>query len=75
MKISHIRFWRKGRLSQDQKRPDKPLNKHEMVLQEFVIDDVERRNLASMVHGVSRNKGEGVGFIENTPYQKVEVLK
>lgn len=35
---------------------DKPLHKHELALQEFIIYGFERTKLASMVDGVSKRK-------------------
>lgn len=41
---------------------DKPLDKYEMTLQEFIITGFNRTKLESMIYGVSRSKGEGLDY-------------
>lgn len=41
---------------------DKPLDKNELALQNFIISDYERMKLASMIYGVSKSKWEGLGY-------------
>lgn len=41
---------------------DKPLDKNELALQNFIISRCERTKLASMIHGVSKSKGEDLGY-------------
>lgn len=41
---------------------DKPLDEHETTLQKFIITSFNRTKLASMIYGVSRSKGEGLGY-------------
>jgi len=36
---------------------------------------IERSKLASTIYGVSRNKGEGVGFLKDKPHKSMEVLE
>lgn len=38
-------------------KDDKPLNEHEMTLQEFITTGLERTKLASMIYGVIKSKG------------------
>lgn len=42
--------------------PDKPLDKHQMDLQEFIINDFNITKLASMICDLSISKWEGIGF-------------
>ncbi|XP_050916206.1 uncharacterized protein LOC127131326 [Lathyrus oleraceus] len=46
---------------------NKPLDNYESTLQEFVISDFNITKLASMVYGVSKSKGHGIGFHQQ-PY-------
>lgn len=41
---------------------DKPLSEHEMGLQEFIITGFEINKLASMIYGVTKRRGEGIGY-------------
>lgn len=43
---------------------DKILDKHEIDLQEFILTGLEITKLASMIYGVSRSKGEGMGYCQ-----------
>jgi hypothetical protein len=65
----------KDQISYVQKGYDKTLNKHEIDIQKFIISSIERIKLASMIYGVSRNKGERVGFSEDTTHQSMKVLE
>lgn len=47
------------------KMSDKSSDEHEISLQEFVIIDFDRTKLTYMIYGVSRRKGEGIGFSKN----------
>lgn len=38
--------------------------KHELALQEFLANSIGRSKLASMIYGLSKNHGEGIGFSE-----------
>lgn len=40
----------------------KPLDDHEMALQEFVINDFNKTKLSFIIYRVSRSKGEGLGY-------------
>lgn len=42
----------------------KPLDEYEMTLQQFVITGFNGTRLASIIYGVSRSKGEGLGYSE-----------
>lgn len=46
---------------------DKPLDEYERALQEFVITDFNRTKLVSIIYGVSRKKGEGLGYHQKPP--------
>lgn len=41
---------------------DKPVDEYEMALQEFIINGFNKTKLASMIYGVSRSKGECLGY-------------
>lgn len=41
---------------------DKPLDKHEMALQEFIMNGFNRTKFASMIYGVCKSKGEGLSY-------------
>lgn len=41
---------------------DKPLNKNELVLQDFIEFGYDRIKLASIIYGVSKSKGEGLSY-------------
>lgn len=43
---------------------DKSWSEHEMALQNFTITGLERTRLAFMIYGVSKSKGEGMGYNE-----------
>lgn len=45
---------------------DKTFDKHEIPLQEFILIGLQRTKLASMIYGVSRSKGEGLGYHKKT---------
>ena len=47
---------------------NKPLGEHEMALQEFIITGFNMTKLASMIYGVSRSKGEGIGYSQKRWY-------
>lgn len=49
-------------MAQVNKVCDKPLREHEMDLQKFIITGFERTKLASMIYGVSKSEGEGLGY-------------
>lgn len=46
---------------------DKPIDKYEFALQEFVIFVYNRTKLASMIYEMSKRKGEGLGYHQK-PY-------
>lgn len=41
---------------------DKPLDTNQLALQNLVIFGYERTKLTSMIYGVSKSKGEGLGY-------------
>lgn len=43
---------------------DKPLDECEMALQKFIITGLNRTKLTSMIYGVSRRKGDGLGYFQ-----------
>lgn len=53
---------------------DKPLDKYELALQEFIISGFERTKLASMIYGVSKSKVEGLGFHQKPYNSMTEIL-
>jgi hypothetical protein len=48
------------------------LTKYDNALKELIIDGIDRSKLASMIYGVSINKGEGIGFAVESPFKKVK---
>jgi hypothetical protein len=50
---------------------DRPLTKYDNALKELIIDGIDRSKLASMIYGVSINKGDGIGFATESPFKKV----
>lgn len=53
---------------------DKPLEEYELALQEFFIISFNRTKLASMIYGVSRSNGEGVGHHKKPCNPRIETL-
>ena len=53
---------------------DKPPDKYESTLQEFVIFGYNITKLASMIYGVSNRKGEGLGFHQKPYNPRTEIL-
>lgn len=53
---------------------NKSIGEHEMALQEFIITDFNMTKLASMIYGVSRNKGEGIGYSQKRFNPRSEIL-
>jgi delta 1-pyrroline-5-carboxylate dehydrogenase len=43
-------------------RCNKPTDEHEVALQEFVHQNVNKSKMASMIYSVCKNKGEGIGY-------------
>lgn len=54
---------------------DKHFDKHEISLQEFIINGIERSKLASMIYGVNINKGEDIGYSEDEPLDMIHTLE
>lgn len=53
---------------------DKPIDEHEMALQDFIITGFNRTKLASMIFGVSRSKEEGLGYLQKYFNTRFETL-
>jgi hypothetical protein len=47
------------------------LTEYDNALKEFIIDGNDKSKLASMIYGVSINKGDGIGFATESPFKKV----
>jgi len=45
----------------------KPLSKHEIALEDFIIPDIDRRKVAYMIYSIYKNNGKGIGFSEGKP--------
>jgi len=45
----------------------KPLSKQEIVLKDFIMIDIDRNKVASMIYGIYHNNGRGIGFTEGKP--------
>jgi len=45
---------------------EKPLSKQEIV-EDFIMTGIDRSNVASMIYGIHKNNGEGIGFTEGKP--------
>jgi len=56
-----------AQLSYTREKFDKPLNKHELAIHEFIINDIDKSKLDSMIYGFCINKGECIGFSEEAP--------
>lgn len=54
---------------------DKYLSEHEMTLQDFIITCLERIKIASIIYGVSKIKGKGLGYSEICFIKKAQLLK
>jgi len=42
----------------------KPLSKHEIALEDFIISGIDRSKVALMIYNIYRNNGKGIGFSE-----------
>jgi len=45
----------------------KPLSKHEIALEDFIMTGIDIRKVASMIYNIYRNNGKGIGFSERKP--------
>jgi len=45
----------------------KPLSKHEIALDDFIIPDIDRSKVAYMIYSIYKNNGKGIGFSEGKP--------
>lgn len=55
------------------KLSDKNLNEHEIALQDFIMAGLEITKPASIIYGVSKRKGKGLGYNENKA--EVQLIK
>lgn len=53
---------------------DKPLDKNELALKNFIIYGYERTKLASMIYGVSKSKGGGLGYHQKPYNSRTNIL-
>ncbi len=51
-------------------RCNKPTDEHEVALQEFVHQNVNKSKMASMIYNVCKNVGEGIGYSYGKTYGK-----
>jgi len=47
----------------------KPLSKHEIALEDFIISGIDGSKVASMIYNIYKNNGKGVEFSEGKPEQ------
>lgn len=52
----------KGHIAHVKDVSDKPLDEHEITLQEFIPSGLKRTKLAYMIYGVSKSRGKGLGY-------------
>jgi len=45
----------------------KPLSKHEISLEDFIMSGIDRSRVAYMIYNIYRNNGKGIGFSEGKP--------
>jgi len=45
----------------------KPLSKHEIALEDFIMSGIGRSRVASMIYNIYRNNGKGIEFSEGKP--------
>jgi len=45
----------------------KPLSKHEIALEDFIMSGIDRSRVAFMIYNIYRNNGKGIGFSEGKP--------
>ena len=45
----------------------KPLSKHEIALEDFIISGIDKSKVASMIYSIYKNNGIGIGFSEGKP--------
>jgi len=50
-----------------EKCSEKPLSKHEIALEDFIMSGIDRSKVASMIYIIYRNNGKGIGFSEGNP--------
>ena len=51
----------------EEKCNGKSLIKHEIILEDFIMSDIDRSRVASMIYNISRNNGKGIEFSEGKP--------
>ena len=45
----------------------KPLSKHEITLEDFIISGIDRSKVVSMIYSIYKNNGKGIRFSEGKP--------
>ena len=45
----------------------KPVSKHEIALEDFIISGIDRSKVASMIYNIYKNNDRGIGFLEGKP--------
>jgi hypothetical protein len=45
----------------------KSLSNQQIALEDFIISDIDRSKVASMIYGIYKNNGKGIGFSEGKP--------
>jgi len=45
----------------------KPLSKHEIAFEDFIMSGIDRSKVASMIYSIYKNNGKGIGFSEGKP--------
>jgi len=45
----------------------KPISKHEIALEDFLISGIDRSKIASMIYSIYKNNGKGIGFSKGKP--------
>lgn len=53
---------------------DKPLDKNELALQDFIVSGYDITKLASIIHGVSKSKVEVLGYHQKPYNTKINIL-
>jgi len=53
-----------------EKRNGKPLRKHEIAIEDFIMSGIDKSRVASMIYNIYKNNGKGIGFSEGKPILK-----
>jgi hypothetical protein len=46
---------------------EKPLSKQEIVLKDFIMTEIDKSKITSMIYGIYQSSGRGIGFTEGKP--------